>query len=120
MAMTAAHQQICAIVACGRLFANSVAHFNTADALAAVQAVDAALDATLTQAVAAAGGKRVSRKGVSRIAHPPCRIREGGGFIVVTFEGHRVLFGKKLWGKIGAALVEASKQEHVDPVTIEG
>lgn len=56
MAMTAAHQQICAIVACGRLFANSVAHFNTADALAAVQAVDAALDATLTQAVTAAGG----------------------------------------------------------------
>lgn len=56
MAMTATHQQLCANIACARLFVNAVAHFNTTDALAAVQAVDAALDATLSQAVVAAGG----------------------------------------------------------------
>ena len=92
-----------------------------ATAAAAIKEHGAEATEIVKEAVAASGGKKVSRKSVSRIAHPPCRIREGGGgFLVVTFEGHRVLFGKKMWVTIGKALVEAGGQEHADPVTIEG
>jgi ParB-like chromosome segregation protein Spo0J len=91
---------------------------STAAAAIKEHGVDAA--EIISEAVREAGGKKVTRKSVSRIAHPPCRIREGGGgFLVVTFEGHRVIFGKKLWTHIGEAIGTAAGQEHADPVTIE-
>ena len=77
----------------------------------------------LTEAAAAAkaeGKAKISRKGISRIAHPPCRIREGGGgFLVVTFEGKRVILGRPIWAAIAKHIAKACNEEHATPVTIE-
>lgn len=67
MAMTALHQQACADWACAQLFVNSVAHFNRADALAAVQAVDSALDTALSAAVTAVGGSTTVINGLASV-----------------------------------------------------
>ena len=71
MAMTALHQQACADWACAQLFASSVAHFNRADALAAVQAIDNALDTTLSAAVIAVGGSTTVINGLAAVLPSP-------------------------------------------------
>lgn len=77
MAMTLATQQRCAAWVCARLFgdSNTTAHFNLADALAAVQAIDSAYDATLNQAVVAVGGATTVAAGL--IAQLPAPFSTG-------------------------------------------
>jgi hypothetical protein len=56
MPMTSQQQANCARTLAEALFAKATATINHADLLAAVQALDAAFDATLTQGVVAFGG----------------------------------------------------------------
>lgn len=69
--LTGAQQLACAQYAGQQLFAAAVANFNVADIQAAVVALDAAFDTTLSAAVTAVGGSTTVINGLAGVLPSP-------------------------------------------------